>query len=82
MTPAELNIHARAYATRQQARQEASQINLYSLSALIRTMIWSKHPPSYEKAYPKKNVSGQQSDEELYAQVRALNALFGGKELS
>ena len=82
MTPAELNIYARAYATQQQARQEASQINLYSLSALIRTMIWSKHPPSYEKAYPKKNVSSQQSDEELYAQVRALNALFGGKELS
>ena len=84
MTPAELQIYVRAYEARRDARQRATQINLYTQAALIRSMVWAKHPPSYEKAFPdgegeKKN---EMTDEQMYATVRALNALFGGEEVS
>lgn len=83
MTPAELNIYARAYAKQQRARQEASQINLYSLAALIRPMIWAKRPPSYDQVYPSNAPEPQvQTDEQMYNMVRGLNALFGGEEVS
>lgn len=84
MTPAELDIYARAYEARQAARQRDTQVNLYNLAALIRSMVWAKHPPSYEKAFPegKTEKNDEMTDEQMYAMARALNALFGGEEVS
>lgn len=85
MTPAELNLYARAYAQHEQERQKLTQANLYSLAALIRTMVWAKTPPSIDSVFPSlagKPENEEMSDEQMYAQVRALNAIFGGKEVS
>lgn len=84
MTPAELQIYARAYEARRDAQQRATQINLYNLAALIRPMVWAKHPPSYEKAFPdgESEKKDEMTDEQMYATVRALNALFGGEEVN
>lgn len=83
MTPAALNLYAQAYAKRRRDEQKLTQVNLYSLAALIRPMVWSKHPPSYERAYPeKKSDPEEMTDEQMYAVVRGLNALFGGEEVS
>lgn len=82
MTPAELQLYARAWAERRRAEQETAQVNLYSLAALIRPMIWAKHPPSYERVFPTQTPEPQtQTDDEMYAMVRGLNALFGGEEV-
>ncbi len=52
MTPAQLNLYARAYTKRRQDEQKLAQANIYSLAALVRPMIWGKHPPSFEKVFP------------------------------
>ena len=83
MTPVELNIYARAYVSRRKEEQKITQSNLYSLAALIRLMIWSKHPPSFERAFldsPPKQQD-QMTDDQMYAMVKGLNALFGGEEV-
>lgn len=85
MTPTELNLYARAYEKRRSAEQKIAQVNLYSMAALIRPMVWSKHPPSYEQAFPEdkqtpKQNTKQMTDDQMYAMVRGLNALFGGEE--
>ena len=83
MTPVELNIYARAYVSRRREEQKISQANLYSLAALMRSMIWSKHPPSYELAFPDNQPKQQEqmTDDQMYAMVKGLNALFGGEEV-
>lgn len=82
MTPGELNLYARAYAARRKAEQKVSQANIYSLAALIRSMVWSKHPPSYERVFPDQAPKPKQmSDDQMYAMVKGLNALFGGEEV-
>lgn len=83
MTPVELNIYARAYVSRRREEQKISQANLYSLAALMRSMIWSKHPPSYERAFPDNQPKQQEqmTDDQMYAMVKGLNALFGGEEV-
>lgn len=82
MTPVQLNIYARAVTRRRQEEQRLTQANIYSLAALIRPMIWSKHPPNLERAFPDaKPKPREMTDEEMYAQVKHLNALFGGEEV-
>lgn len=85
MTPAELNIYARAYAEHQTQAQRLRAVNIYSLAALIRSMVWSKHPPSFDRAFPdaKANTKKQEemTDDAMYAMVKGLNALFGGEEV-
>lgn len=78
MTPRELEwlLEAHREQTEMNARREREKI--YNLAGAIRTMIWSKHPPDYDQMFPKDRK--EMSDEEMYAQVRALNAMFGGKE--
>lgn len=84
MTPAELNLYARAYAEQQKERQKIAQVNLYNLASLIRSMVWAKHPPSYDSAFGDgdKPQNDDMTDEQMYAMARALNALFGGEEVS
>lgn len=82
MTPAQLNIYARAYTQRHQDEQRLTQANIYSLAALIRSMIWSKRPPSFERVFPGiRQTPKEMSDAEMYAQIKRLNALFGGEEV-
>ena len=78
----QLNLYARAYSQRRQEEQRLSQANIYSLAALIRPMVWSKHPPSNEKAFPgAKQKSKEMTDEEMLEKIKELNALFGGEEV-
>ena len=83
MTPVELNIYARASADRRGQEQKLQVANIYSLAALIRTMIWGKHPPSFEAAFPdiKSQEQKEMTDNQMYAMVKGLNALFGGEEV-
>ena len=83
MTPAELQIYVRAYEIRRDEQQRVAQINLYNLAALIRPMVWAKHPPSFEKAFPgaAPEKDNDMTDEQMYATARALKALFGGEEV-
>lgn len=83
MTPVELNIYARAYVSRRKEEQKISQVNIYSLAALVRSMIWSKHPPSFERTFSEAQTDKpqeQMTDDQMYAMVKGLNALFGGEE--
>lgn len=74
-------MYARAYVDRRKEEQKISQVNLYSLAALIRPMVWSKHPPSYERVFPgERPKQKEMTDDQMYAMVRGLNALFGGEE--
>ena len=83
MTPVELNLYARAYAEQQTQAQRLRVANIYSLAVLIRSMVWSKHPPSFDRAFPDAGVKKKQeemTDDAMYAMVKGLNALFGGEE--
>ena len=57
-----------------------TKAKIYSLAALVRTMMNSKFPPRYEAVFPEDIRKKQMSDEAMFAQVQALNRLFGGKE--
>lgn len=84
MTPAELNLYARAYGEQQAQAQRQQEANIYSLANLIRSMVWSKHPPSLEQAFPDVKAQKKQeemTDDAMYAMVKGLNALFGGEEV-
>lgn len=77
----QLNLYARAWTERRQEEQRLTQVNLYSLSALIRSMVWAKHPPSFERAFPEHRPKQEtMDDDQLYEMVKGLNALFGGTE--
>ena len=52
----------------------------YLLASLVRAMIGQKHAPSYEALFPDDVRKREMSDDEMYAQVQALNRLFGGTE--
>lgn len=84
MTPVELNIYARAYAARHKDEQRLTQANMYSHAALMRSMIWSKHPPSFERVFAdsQPRQTEQMTDEQLFAMVQSLNALYGGEEVN
>lgn len=83
MTPVELNIYARAYVSRRREEQKIAQVNLYSHAALIRSMVWGKHPPSYDRVYPDDPAAknDEMTDDQMYAMAKGLNALFGGEEV-
>lgn len=79
MTPVELNIYARANENRIRDEQRALQGNNYMLAAMIRGMIWGKNAPSYDECFPEERKQ-EMDDDQMYAIVRGLNAVFGGKE--
>jgi hypothetical protein len=85
MTPVEFNAFLRARAEKLKEDMTFSQINIYSLAALIRNMIWSKHPITLDRAFPDAVPTIPQreemSDDDMYRQVVILNRLFGGKEV-
>ena len=87
ITPRELYILSRGVEESRRAEQRLTQINLYSLASLVRSAVWSKHMPTYQRFFgedpdvSKSDTKKEMSDEAMYAVVRSLNAAFGGKEV-
>lgn len=85
MTPAQLNVCARANVKRRQEEQQIAQANIYSLASLIRSMVWSKNPPGFDQVFPEAKTSTKKqeemTDDAMYVMVKKLNALFGGEEV-
>lgn len=57
-----------------------TRAQIYSLAALMRTMMYNKFPPRFETVFPEDVPKKEMTDEAMFAQVQALNRLFGGKE--
>lgn len=54
MTPAQLNVYARARSEALAARQRLTAANLYNLATMIRGAVWGKHGlPPFEKMFPE-----------------------------
>lgn len=80
MTPRELFLWLEAYRERLLDEARMQRHNIYNLASLIRAMVWAKHAPSFESVFPSEKQQKDMSDEQMYAQVKALNKLFGGTE--
>lgn len=78
MTPREFFIYAEAYREKERERVEFQKQTIYSLSSLIARFVWAKRIPSYEKTFGAE-AKKDMTDEELLAQAKSLNALFGGQ---
>ena len=80
MTPWELSLYAEAYRDSMEDEARMSRAKIYALAALVRTMMNSKFPPRSEAVFPEDVRHKEMSDEAMFAQVQALNRLFGGSE--
>ena len=80
MTPWELSLYAEAYRDSLEDDMKISQSKIYALAALVRTMMNSKYPPRFESVFPEDVHHKEMTDEAMFAQVQALNRLFGGTE--
>lgn len=84
MTPQELNLYAYAKRDELMAERTIRSHAIYDLAGLIRTAVWNKEFPEFSEVYPeeaKREKNGEDaSDDKIYAAVRALNALMGGRE--
>lgn len=78
MTPAELNTCAFALRDRRRAEERGEQAKIYNLAALIRPMVWSRHPPDFDEVFPEEKP--EMDDEAMLAVVRRLNRMMGGTE--
>lgn len=76
----ELSLYAEAYRESLEDEARMARARIYSLAALVRTMMNSKFPPRYEAVFPDDTRRKKMTDEAMYAQVQALNRLFGGTE--
>ena len=77
----ELSLYAEAYREKLEDEARMARAKIYTLAALVRTMMNSKFPPRYEAVFPKDIRHKEMTDEAMFAQVQALNKLFGGKEV-
>jgi len=80
MTPREMTFWLQGRREMMEDETRAQRQNIYNLASLIREMVWARHPRSYDAVFPSDNTRKEMSDEQMYAQVRALNKLFGGTE--
>ena len=80
MTPRELAFWLQARREHMEDEARGQRRNIYNLASLIRSMVWARHAPSFEAAFPHDSAKKEMSDEQMYAQVRALNRLSGGTE--
>lgn len=81
MTPAQLRVYADAFVENVKLERKREERRIYNLAALIRVMVWAKHPPRFENVFPEEPEEHKpMTDEQMFDQVKALNALFGGKE--
>ena len=83
MTPAQVTVYAEAYGKRLDAMQRRRNVDLYNLAVLINSVTLAKHPKSFEDIFPAQaKPKEDMTDEQMYAEVQMLNALFGGEEVS
>ena len=80
MTPRELSVYVKAYADALEEDARMYRSKAYLLASLVRVMFAQKHAPSYEALFPDDVRKREMSDEAMFAQVQALNRLFGGTE--
>lgn len=73
MTPFELNLKAKGYAKRREIEQKESIYQAY----LISRWVWQKKI-NIETILETKKESKVMTDDEMLAQVKVLNKLFGG----
>lgn len=79
MTPAELDVYAKAYTECRRSQQRVERAHIYALASLTRSMIWSKNPPDYAEAFPEDpEPKKPMSDEAMYAVAKAMTRAFGG----
>ena len=78
MTPRVLNVYAKAYEEEKQLKQKENIYQAY----LISRWVWQKRV-DIEKVVKsidsKKSNKKQMTDEQMLAQAKALNAVFGGE---
>lgn len=74
ITPFELNISAESYAERKKVNDK----QLIHQAYLISRWVWEKKI-DIEKILGEKKEKKIMTDEEMLAQVQALNAIFGGE---
>lgn len=79
MTPAQLNICARAKAQLRQTDSKQRQAEIYALAGLIRQMIWAKHPPSLQEVFPELDEAEEDmTDSAMLQAVLRINEALGG----
>lgn len=81
MTPRQLQLACDVYAQAKKEEIRMQSARIYSLASLIRTAVWGKRMPAFDRVFPEDKKKKEMTDEELYEQVRALNKLFGGLEI-
>lgn len=77
MTPYELNLSAEIYAEKKKQEEQNMIIQAY----LISRWVWAKEVP-IEKILNELGTNKEKremTDEQMLAQVKVLNALFGGE---
>ena len=77
MTPAELNLSAEIYAEKKKQEEQNMIIQAY----LISRWVWAKDVP-IERILNElggNKEKKEMTDEQMLAQVKVLNALFGGE---
>lgn len=74
-----------AYIQRENERAKKQSVALYNAAVFLAGTLLGK-AQSFNEAFPGFNVANQNreemSDEAMYAMARALNAQFGGEEVS
>lgn len=80
LTPRELAALLIGFEEKVEEQTRINRLMIYNLAVAVRTMIWSKSPPSFEEMFPKDQRQKEMTDDEMFEQVKVLNALFGGKE--
>ncbi|MBQ6756779.1 MAG: hypothetical protein IJP43_07580 [Oscillospiraceae bacterium] len=79
MTPAQLQIYAKAQAEKLKTERENKNRHIYNLSVLIRQQIWSKELVEYEDVFADEEK--EVDDDEFFSYICALNRQFGGEEV-
>lgn len=77
ITPFELSIVAKSFAKRREMEQKESIYQAY----LISRWVWAKRI-DIKKVLNVKKEKEVMTDEEMLERVKALNKLFGGKEIT
>lgn len=81
MTPAQLAIAAKARIDVLMLDQQIAQANNYSLACLIRTAVWGKKMPDFDKLTRqgrKPNNSEEMTDQQMLNSLTAITKALGG----
>lgn len=82
MTPAELDIYAKAWADTQ---KQQAYLQALTIRAMIGSLLTGKRAPAFERLFSEAKQpvkkSGPMTDQAMFELVKALNATFGGSDL-